>query len=826
MWNKILLIVLLLFLFVKGAEAATDFYVHDTGGNNTNNGSTTVTAWRTWAKIRTAAPPYYPNDTINLTAGGSWSEASSDMLTIGSGTASNPIVFKKYGTQTVNPVVNTTAGNNYSFDLRNSNYVTIQDIDFTGGDLYPFFLYPQTGTMTTIKVFRSTITSISTAAPSHFVRIGESGTTQITDVEIGSCTVKGTSTGFVGNVDAINAFQIASGLWIHDCIFHGAGDIGSGVDIAGGNDHLYEKNIVYEMGNLVKFHGQQYPMLRPICRYSLYYDSPSSANNNGIIISDVQDGSFHNLTLFMGTVSISAGIVTNISTNLSKTLNTKIQNNIFYGSRNGEAAFEIDNLTNAEFNGSTTTNHNCYWATNGNAIKIVDTGVTISNSGSSTWTSQHTGDIFSDPLFINPSADNYRLQWNSPCIDSGISMGTHTTDLDGNPVYGTPDMGCYEYQPPFAIGTNTVDITGTVTLYADGLYRYKTGTTTGILAPLDIYATSGRLSGTYSNWMDIDIQTWTGTSMTWVETPQWATNTTHKVSSLTSGRTFESWYTSSGGSRTFIATSTAVNGSITFNYTGGMATTTLFEVVDVGVSGLAISSGGAPMTYSGDLMARSTVPDVLDDLVFRAPMNQETGATVLDVSGYGANGTITGAIWVNVGGRRCLSLDGIDDYATIPYNSATNIEGSKSVSLSLWFNPLNQGEDVDKLIEKIRDNGVDDRGGFRLDNYQAKPRFLLFSNLETGNIQSSITIGTGAWNHICGTYDNTTGSFLLYINGIQRAAGTQASGIGTHTTVNITLSNFSSSACPQGYIDDPRIYDRALSATEVMQAYNATNGNL
>jgi hypothetical protein len=59
--------------------------------------------------------------------------------------------------------------------------------------------------------------------------------------------------------------------------------------------------------------------------------------------------------------------------------------------------------------------------------------------------------IDGDPLFINSANGNFRLQSNSPCINSGNNAYvTASTDLDGNPriVGGTVDMGAYEFQSP------------------------------------------------------------------------------------------------------------------------------------------------------------------------------------------------------------------------------------------------------------------------------------------------------------------------------------------------------------------------------------------
>jgi predicted outer membrane repeat protein len=60
-----------------------------------------------------------------------------------------------------------------------------------------------------------------------------------------------------------------------------------------------------------------------------------------------------------------------------------------------------------------------------------------------------TGNITNNPVFIDPSTGNFRLQTNSPCIDAG-SGSPGTTDLDGRPrVVGSKiDIGAYEFQGP------------------------------------------------------------------------------------------------------------------------------------------------------------------------------------------------------------------------------------------------------------------------------------------------------------------------------------------------------------------------------------------
>lgn len=69
--------------------------------------------------------------------------------------------------------------------------------------------------------------------------------------------------------------------------------------------------------------------------------------------------------------------------------------------------------------------------------------------------------ISSDPLFVNPSAGDFRLSATSPCIDTGTSLGAPDVDFIGTtrPQGAGFDMGAYEYvqtavnlkRPTFAI---------------------------------------------------------------------------------------------------------------------------------------------------------------------------------------------------------------------------------------------------------------------------------------------------------------------------------------------------------------------------------------
>jgi predicted outer membrane repeat protein len=67
------------------------------------------------------------------------------------------------------------------------------------------------------------------------------------------------------------------------------------------------------------------------------------------------------------------------------------------------------------------------------------------------------GNITGDPEFVDPSNDNYSLNWNSPCIEAGkedtTGLNLPEYDLSGNPRIVNPrvDMGAYEFQMPVSV---------------------------------------------------------------------------------------------------------------------------------------------------------------------------------------------------------------------------------------------------------------------------------------------------------------------------------------------------------------------------------------
>lgn len=501
-WLMFVFFVVQIFFSGRVALSAT-YYVDATAGNDANNGTSTSTPWKTIDKIRSFGHthPFLADDQILLKAGETWSEETSYWENLGDGSPGHPIIFGKYGSG-ADPIINTTGP--YALSFRDMSYWTIQDIGFKGGTLYQVLINAQSRSISGIKIQRCTVEGAVPGAGQHGIRIDEGDTYTITNIEIANCTIKNIAAG-VGNCDGINAFKVTSGLYIHDNLLYGNGDAGQGIDVAGGSDHVIERNIGYGQASLIKCHGQQHPLANVIVRQNIFY-GPLGADTMGIAVHDSTNGKVYNNTIYMADYGYGA-FIAGKPNDTSAYSGTEIKNNIFYGSRNSEGAFRIDNITKEYFESNNSAAYNNIFSNNYLARSVIDV-LNITNSNwASVWAPYHVGDINSNPLFNDASSHDFTLQATSPVIDAGVDLSI-TSDYAGNPIYGPPDMGAYEYQPPYTMGVDKVPISAAIRTYGNEKFRRKSLVTGNDLADLTIVLAQNDTT----HWLDISINTWETTA--------------------------------------------------------------------------------------------------------------------------------------------------------------------------------------------------------------------------------------------------------------------------------------------------------------------------
>jgi hypothetical protein len=190
-----------------------------------------------------------------------------------------------------------------------------------------------------------------------------------------------------------------------------------------------------------------------------------------------------------------------------------------------------------------------------------------------------------------------------------------------------------------------------------------------------------------------------------------------------------------------------------------------------------------------------------------------------DMSGNGRHGTTyNGAGWAAGKVGQALSLDGVDDYL-----DAGDFEIGGAVTFAAWVK-----YDAFKHWSRVFDfgNGQDNNNILMAnDQTSAASRFNL--HLPAGNPSLTGTnLTLNAWLHRAGVIE-ANGNMKLYLNGTLNASNTNTSALPTITRTQqyVGRSNWSNDGYLDGLIDDFRIYNRALSATEVSNLYQLPNSD-
>lgn len=220
-----------------------------------------------------------------------------------------------------------------------------------------------------------------------------------------------------------------------------------------------------------------------------------------------------------------------------------------------------------------------------------------------------------------------------------------------------------------------------------------------------------------------------------------------------------------------------------------------------------------------------------DGLVAHWRLDETSGSTIADDTGThngtwsdGVDNDVTGETVTGKSGN-ALHLDGTDDLISVPDNAALDITGP--ITLAAWvnFDSLSVGNDENRLFYKGSGNygnnlyTLDVKDGLFNMTFGTDPNTLCNASNEYC-VDSATTVSTGTWYHVVATYDGSIGR--MYING-----ALDNSNVFTHTaTANsdtLVIGGRSGSIdMLDGIIDDVRIYNRALTATEVTSLYNAT----
>jgi hypothetical protein len=205
-----------------------------------------------------------------------------------------------------------------------------------------------------------------------------------------------------------------------------------------------------------------------------------------------------------------------------------------------------------------------------------------------------------------------------------------------------------------------------------------------------------------------------------------------------------------------------------------------------------------------------------------------SGTTWTDLSGRGNNGTLVNGVGYNGSNLGSLSFDGSNDYVDCGNNSTTSIVDNLTISIWIKF-PTGYGNSSWNSILAKRPSGGSANYGI---NYNPATNLFQWYYLGNGGGVLSVPLTSNfsenTWVNICGVFSKnlTTTDALLYKNS-GLLTSSNLTGNVPAVTSKLTIGCYGDSSFAEFSpvtISSVSIYNRALSASEIQQNFNALRG--
>lgn len=207
--------------------------------------------------------------------------------------------------------------------------------------------------------------------------------------------------------------------------------------------------------------------------------------------------------------------------------------------------------------------------------------------------------------------------------------------------------------------------------------------------------------------------------------------------------------------------------------------------------------------------------DIQNGLIGYWKFDEASGTTAYDATANNNKGDLisnpapTGACKVG----RCLSFNGTSAYVSVPSSASLP---NANISVSTWAKLTTHVS----WNDIIRNNWGSVAGSWLLySDSSGIPRFgIRDASFGQHNASCSSAFSLNNWHHFVGTYDGST--VKLYVDSTLCPTTNSLSGQSLYTAGAIELGEHQAGSATH-YLDDVRIYNRALSSEEVFQLYNS-----
>jgi hypothetical protein len=267
--------------------------------------------------------------------------------------------------------------------------------------------------------------------------------------------------------------------------------------------------------------------------------------------------------------------------------------------------------------------------------------------------------------------------------------------------------------------------------------------------------------------------------------------------------------------------------------TGTSLTLTNLQLTDSGIYSLLVSNAYG-FVFSSNAVLRVNPFDLSANAVAYWRLDDASGTSALDSSLNGNTGTLNGypgsvAQWITgrLGGALNFNNDGSTaEYVEVPDAPSLQFDQKKTFSIAAWVRgPASQVPGAGLVVK----GGGALTAQYGLDVFNGAYRLYVRNSSGNATTVVSAIAPNSRWQHLVATFDGIGGSMNLYVNGTLAASGAAPSSLLANSSPLSVGSRYSGTTgydLPfKGVIDDVRVYDKSLSATQAQQLY-ASAGTL
>lgn len=203
----------------------------------------------------------------------------------------------------------------------------------------------------------------------------------------------------------------------------------------------------------------------------------------------------------------------------------------------------------------------------------------------------------------------------------------------------------------------------------------------------------------------------------------------------------------------------------------------------------------------------------------------DDGSTATDSVGTNNGALINSPIWVTGNVVGALQFNGANRVMIADSDSLTTPD---ALTLEAWIYPTEEGEDNKAIVAKQDYQGISDGQEFGFIMYNGGG--LQFHACPTGGCAvvgvDSNYVPVNQWTYLVGVWDSVSGVAKIYINSQEAPTiySAPATGQIPNTPARASIGDYHSFDGTYGFkgmIDEVAIYNRSLTAEEILQHYDA-----